>query len=74
MPRIRCLYVACVFLDDGFCSAARVEFDPDVGCTTYKSAGDPELKDNWDEDEDGELNDWEEIDDEDELWIDDDDF
>ena len=36
MPRIRCHYVDCVFLDDGFCSAGSVEIDPDVGCTTYK--------------------------------------
>jgi len=35
MPRIKCHYVDCVFLDDGYCSAAAVEIDPDTGCATY---------------------------------------
>jgi hypothetical protein len=70
MPRIRCHYIACVFLDDGYCGAARVEFDPDVGCTTYKRVDDP--GDDWVENEDAELEDWDEIDDGDDLWIEDD--
>ena len=36
MPRIRCNYVDCVFLDEDFCGAAAVELDPDEGCMTYK--------------------------------------
>ena len=35
MPRIRCLYLDCVFLDDGFCGTSSVEIDPDEGCITY---------------------------------------
>jgi hypothetical protein len=29
MPRIKCHYVDCVFVDEGYCSAAAVELDPD---------------------------------------------
>lgn len=74
MPRIRCHYIGCIFLDDGYCGAVRVEFDPDVGCTTFKQADDPALGDDWVEEEDDELEDWDEIDDDDDLWIDDDDY
>ncbi len=35
MPRIRCHYVDCVFLEDKYCGAAAVEIDPDSGCLTY---------------------------------------
>ena len=58
MARIRCHYSDCVFLDDGFCSAAAVELDPDLGCTTYRPIGEisedeedmfeDELLDDWD--------------------------
>ena len=74
MPRIRCHYIDCVFLDDGYCSAASVEFDPDVGCMTYSRASDlPE--DDW-ENEENELEEWDNIDldEDDDLWLDDDDF
>lgn len=75
MPRIRCHYIDCVFIDDGYCSAAAVEFDPDVGCMTFSRATDLE-EDDW-EDPEKELEDWDDIDleeDDDELWLDDDDF
>lgn len=71
MPRIKCHYVDCVFLDDGYCSAAAVEFDPDTGCNTYtpsEGAGEEweeEEELEWEEDEedaDGEL--WDEDEDE----------
>jgi len=29
MPRIRCHYVDCVFLEGGYCGATAVEIDPD---------------------------------------------
>ena len=68
MPRIRCHYVDCVFLDEGFCGAPAVEFDPGEGCMTYKSSSsllDEELVDDeWDDlgfDEE-----------EDDLWLDED--
>ena len=35
MPRIKCHYIDCVFVDEGYCSAALVEIDPDTGCDTY---------------------------------------
>jgi hypothetical protein len=75
MPRIRCHYVDCVFLDDGYCGAAAIELDPDVGCMTFSRADDLEVEDEW-EDEEDEVDEWEEIEpdeDEDELWLDDED-
>jgi hypothetical protein len=78
MPRIRCHYVDCIFLDDGYCGAAAIEVDPDVGCMTYSRADDlePEEED-WNEIEEEELDDWEDLDAEDEdeeLWLDEDEF
>lgn len=76
MPRIRCHYIDCVFLDDGYCGAAAVEFDPDVGCMTYSRADDAETEKDWDEEEE-ELDDWDEIDvddEEEDVWLDDEEF
>lgn len=79
MPRIRCHYIDCVFLDDGYCGAAAIELDPDIGCMTYKRTADgldPE-DDDWADDSVDELEDWDDIDldddEDDDLWIDDDD-
>jgi len=56
MPRIRCRYIDCVYLDDDYCSAASVEIDPDEGCLTYVRIGEiPEEE--WEEEELGEI--WE---------------
>jgi hypothetical protein len=74
MPRIRCHYIDCVFLDDGYCGAAAVELDPDTGCATYspneeaaeeKDWGDEEVEE-WDEEDSEEEDDelWEEEEDE----------
>lgn len=73
MPRIRCHYVDCVFLDDGYCSAAAIEIDPDVGCMTFSRAGETDAAEDWEEEE--ELEEWEdsEEDEDDEIWLDDDD-
>jgi len=70
MPRIRCHYMDCIFIDEGYCSAAAVELDPDTGCATYSPSED-DVPD-WEEDE---LEDWEGESDEeeDDLWLDDDD-
>ena len=73
MPRIRCHYIDCVFLDDGYCGAAAVELDPDVGCMTYSRADDL-IEDEWDDEDD--LEDWEDLDleeEEDDIWMDDED-
>jgi hypothetical protein len=77
MPRIRCHYIDCVFLDDGYCGAAAIEVDPDVGCMTYSRADDIAEEDWEEEEEEEEVEEWEELDaddEEDDLWLDDDDF
>jgi hypothetical protein len=74
MPRIRCHYTDCVFLDDGYCGAAAVELDPDLGCQTYSRADDEEVESDWEDEE--EIEDWEESDadeeEDDDLWSEDD--
>ncbi len=75
MPRINCHYVDCVFLDDGYCGAAAVEIDPDMGCLTFSRAADVE-EDDWDSEEEEELDEWEEVDvdeEDEDLWVDDED-
>jgi len=68
MARIKCHYADCVFLDEGYCSAALVELDPDAGCTTFS----PTDTDNgsWEE----EVDEWEEeeLDEDDDEWLDED--
>jgi hypothetical protein len=62
-----------VFLDDGYCGAAAIELDPDVGCMTFSRADDLEVGDEWEEEEE-ESDEWEEIDldeEDEELWMDD---
>lgn len=69
MPRIKCHYADCVFLDEGYCSAAAVEIDPDSGCNTYTPSD--EASEEWEEEEELE---WEEEEEEDnDLWEEDDD-
>lgn len=73
MPRIRCHYIDCAFLDDGYCSAAAVELDPDAGCMTYVPNAEAVENDEWDdEDELEEVDEWEDTeDDEEDTWLDD---
>jgi hypothetical protein len=71
MPRIKCHYVDCVFLDEGLCSAAAVEIDPDTGCATYSPTdGAAVTNDDWDEEDE----EWEEedLDEEDDDWLEED--
>ncbi len=73
MPRIRCHYIECVFLDDGYCGAAAVEFDPDAGCMTFARANGVDEDKEWEAEE--EVDDWEELDideEDDEIWLDED--
>ncbi|PKN94140.1 MAG: hypothetical protein CVU44_06990 [Chloroflexi bacterium HGW-Chloroflexi-6] len=71
MPRIRCHYTDCIFLDEGYCSAAAVEIDPDTGCATYSPVDGPAAEAEWEEEEE-ELEEWEEEEtDEEDLWADD---
>jgi hypothetical protein len=73
MPRIRCHYLDCVFLDDGFCSAAAVELDPDSGCMTQKPNDEATTGEDWEEEE--ELEEWDEMDldeeEDDDTWTED---
>lgn len=74
MPRIRCHYIDCVFLDDGYCGAAAVEIDPDAGCMTFSRMNDLDPEKDW-EDETEDLDEWEDLegeDEDDEIWLDDD--
>ena len=52
MPRIRCHYEDCIFLEEKYCGAAAVELDPDAGCLTYSQVDEPvaEEVDEWEED------------------------
>ncbi len=70
MARIKCHYIDCVFLDEGYCSAAQVEIDPDTGCATYSPAEGVALDGSWEE----ETDEWEEdeLDEEEEDWLDED--
>lgn len=75
MPKIRCHYIDCAFLDEGYCSAAMVELDPDAGCKTYSPTAEAVDDNDWEEEEE-ELEEWEELEDEDEdddddVWMDD---
>ena len=72
MPRIKCHYIDCVFLDEGYCSAAAIELDPDTGCATYSPSDEAVAGEEWDEEEE----EWEEDeseDEDDELWDDEED-
>jgi hypothetical protein len=53
MPRIRCRYDDCVFLEEGYCGAAAIELEPDTGCLTYSRVDEAEspAEDEWEEDE-----------------------
>jgi formate hydrogenlyase subunit 6/NADH:ubiquinone oxidoreductase subunit I len=72
MPRIKCHYIDCVFLDEGYCSAAAIELDPDTGCATYSPSDEAAAAEEWEEEEE----EWEEDeteDEDDELWDDEED-
>lgn len=77
MPRIQCHYLDCAHLDEGFCGAAAVEIDPDVGCMTYTPNPNLIENDDWDDDVDIdlEMDEWDELDfdEEDDYWLDDED-
>ena len=72
MPRIKCHYIDCVFLDEGYCSAAAIELDPDTGCATYSPSDEAVAEEDWEEEEE----EWEEDEtdeEDDELWDDEED-
>jgi hypothetical protein len=69
MARIKCHYMDCVFLDEGLCSAAAIELDPDTGCATYSPTGEAAAETEWEEEE---LDEWddEDMEEDDEEWLD----
>lgn len=74
MPKIRCHYLDCIFLDEGYCSAAAIELDPDSGCMTYSPTTEATAEEDWEDEE--ELEEWEDLETEDEedeeAWLDED--
>ena len=79
MPRIRCRYLDCVFLDDGYCGAELVEIDPEEGCMTYTQLDEVDVEKDWEDEELEDLWDVEDDDllgeeDDDDLWLDDEDI
>ena len=72
MPRIKCHYAECVFLDEGYCSAAAIELDPDSGCATYSPTDAAASEGEWDEED--ELEEWddEDVDEDDDEWLEED--
>ena len=85
MPRIRCNYEGCIYLEGNFCTAGEIELDQELGCLTFSQVEEEEIigveeeeleeieeEEEWEEDiEEEDLEDWEE--DEDEDWEDEDD-
>jgi hypothetical protein len=77
MPRIRCHYEDCVFLEEGYCGAAAVEIDPDSGCMTYQRGEDENAsEEEWEEELEDEIEEEDELyeeEEEEDAWDDDDD-
>ncbi len=76
MPRIKCRYLDCIFLDELFCTAELVEVDPDECCLTYTQIDEVDVDKEWEEEDIEELWDVEEDDllsdeDDDDVWLDD---
>jgi hypothetical protein len=70
MPRIRCRFIDCYYLESGYCTAETVLIDPDEGCLTFSHIDDLALSesDDWQMDEMEEI---EALDNMDEVWGDD---
>lgn len=79
MPKIKCHYDECVFLEAGYCGAAAVELEPEAGCLTFRRDTEAEATEaeEWDEDEfEDELEEEEELyeeEEEEDLWDEEDD-
>lgn len=77
MPPIRCHYLDCEFLEEGFCTAPAIELDIEDGCLTYVSTGEREDDEVWEDESLGDL--WHEDDEilyedaDDEEWFEDED-
>ena len=60
MPRIRCRYIDCIFIEEGLCGAEAVEIDPDEGCLTYTELNEISLAEDEEWEEEDLEEDWEE--------------
>lgn len=83
MPRIRCHYEDCVYLEDGYCGTTEIELEPDAGCLTYTRYDELPIdeEETWEEEEDLFEEGWEEEDEDlyedeedDEDWDDEEDY
>jgi hypothetical protein len=43
MPRIRCKYVDCIYLESGLCGADQIDLDPELGCLTFAQEEEEDL-------------------------------
>jgi hypothetical protein len=69
MPDIRCFYIDCMFLEDGYCTSSGIKLEPDDGCMTYTRVDDLSFEDeDWDDEDIDEV--WEDSEDE-ELYLED---
>ena len=61
MPRIRCRYIDCIYLESGFCTTDQIDLDPEMGCLTYtQEEEDLPKEEEWDEEEELEEEEWKE--------------
>jgi hypothetical protein len=61
MPRIRCRYIDCIYLEAGFCGTDQIELDQEMGCLTYAQEEEDLPKEaEWEEEEELEEEEWEE--------------
>jgi hypothetical protein len=54
MPRIRCRYIDCAYLESGYCGADQIDLDPEMGCLTYSQEEEvlpKEEEEEWEEEE-----------------------
>ena len=52
MPRVRCLYFDCIYLEEDICTASFVTFDPDSGCEMYDNIAPSHSDEDTDEEDD----------------------
>ena len=43
MPRIRCNYEGCIYLEGNFCTASEIELDQELGCLTFSQVEEEEI-------------------------------
>ena len=43
MPRIRCNYEGCIYLEGNFCTSSEIELDQELGCLTFSQVEEEEI-------------------------------